>query len=210
MELLSQGAFLFAKGGLVMYPLLVCSIMVIAIAIERCVYLQTAHTDITALLSPLLKHVEQGDWTAGAKLCTETKGAAAAMLAQGLANPRQNSQQLEQVFEGAAARAISRLRYRLTYLDTIVTLAPLLGLLGTVTGMIQSFSVLSIKAGQPLAITGGVGEALVATATGLCVAIIALIAFSYLNQRIEAIITEMEEAANAVATAAIQGKPYEA
>ena len=68
-----------------------------------------------------------------------------------------------------------------------------MGLLGTVTGMINSFSVLSVSQGQPFAITGGVGEALIATATGLCVAIIALIIHTYLKQRQDILIGEMEE-----------------
>ncbi|MPN31768.1 Protein TolQ [bioreactor metagenome] len=94
--------------------------------------------------------------------------------------------------EGEAAAQISRLRLRLSYLSTTITLAPLLGLLGTVLGMIKTFNVLSLSSGQPSIITGGVGEALIATAAGLCVAIIAALFHSYLVERLEDIITSLE------------------
>lgn len=209
MEFLASIFSLFTKGGLVMYPLLACSLVVVAIFIERCAYLGAAHTDIEALLPGLAGKVASGNWREAARLCEDAKGAVAALLAQGLGNPVHDRQQLEQALEAGATRLVAKLRHRLGLLDTIVTLAPLLGLLGTVTGMIQSFSVLTLKIGQPLAITGGVGEALVATAAGLCVAIIALVAHSYLSHRIEAIIADMEDAANTVVTAAGQGWQHE-
>ncbi len=205
MEFFASIFSLFSKGGPVMYPLLACSFVVVAIFIERCAYLSSARTDIAALLPELAGKLASGNWDEAARLCATAKGTAAAMLAQCLGNPVHDRQQLEQMLEASATRLVAKLRYRLNFLDTIVTLAPLLGLLGTVIGMIQSFSVLTIKAGQPLAITGGVGEALVATAAGLCVAIIALVAHSYLTHRIEAIIADMEEAANSVVTAAVRG-----
>ncbi|MBP2654570.1 MAG: tolQ: protein TolQ [Firmicutes bacterium] len=210
MEFIMQGVELFSKGGLVMYPLVVCSVVVLAIIIERCMYLRTADISSAALLEDTVQKLRAGDWDEAAELCTKAKGVIAEMLARGLAERVDDRQQLEQILEGAAARMVTKLRYRLDYLDTIVTLAPLLGLLGTVTGMIASFSVLNIKSGQPLAITGGVGEALIATATGLCVAIIALVTHSYLNHRIDVIISTMEEAANSIVVAAIKGTRHEA
>ena len=88
------------------------------------------------------------------------------------------------------------MREYLNYLSALVTLSPLLGLLGTIIGMINSFSVLNVKAGQPLAITGGVGEALVATATGLSVAILAMVVHTYYAHRLDSVVTDMEELAN--------------
>ena len=89
--------------------------------------------------------------------------------------------------------ALSKLKQRLYYLSVIVTMAPLLGLLGTISGMISAFSVFNLESGQATAITGGVGEALIATAFGLCVAIIALAVHAYFSQRLENIITDMEQ-----------------
>lgn len=94
--------------------------------------------------------------------------------------------------------ALAKLRKRLYYLSVIVTMAPLLG---TISGMITSFSVFNLESGQPTAITGGVGEALIATAMGLCVAIISLTVHAYFSQRIENIVTDMEQCFSMVETA---------
>ena len=89
--------------------------------------------------------------------------------------------------------ALSKLKQRLYYLSVIVTMAPLLGLLGTISGMISAFSVFNLESGQATAITGGVGEALIATAFGLCVAIMSLAVHAYFSQRLDNIITDMEQ-----------------
>jgi biopolymer transport protein ExbB len=190
--------FIFGKGGLVMYPLLICSVMVVAIAIERYRYFRHAQTNIDKLLSDIAPKLQNGDWDGAVTLCKADSGIGAAMLAKGLSVTSKDRLEQEQMLESVATLAVAKLRYRLNYLDTIVTLAPLLGLLGTVTGMIQAFSVLTIRTGQPLAITGGVGEALVATAAGLCVAIMALIAHSYFSHRLDILITDMEQVSNYV------------
>jgi biopolymer transport protein ExbB len=197
-EFFSHSMTVFAKGGLVMYPLLLCSVLVITIAIERSLYLRNSRTDVNALLTVLAEPLGAGNWEKAGQICENSRGVPAQMLAEALRQPFADRCQLEQILDGVAASVATLLRYRLDYLETIVTLAPLLGLLGTVAGMIMSFSVLNLKSGQPLAITGGVGEALVATATGLTVAIAALIAHSHLSHRINAIIADMEKAANQV------------
>ena len=97
-----------------------------------------------------------------------------------------------ELIEGASSRAVGELRKYLNYLDTIVTLSPLMGLLGTVIGMVESFNVLSTAQGQPFAITGGVAEALVCTGTGLFVAILSLLAYTYLSQKVSEFIVQIE------------------
>jgi len=191
-EFLNQIFMMFSKGGLVMYPLLICSVIVVAIAIERGLYFRHGETDVKALLGVLDEQLNKGNWDGVREVCTNSKGIAAEMLANALQQKSEDHMQLEQNFDRVATIVATALRYRLDFLDTIVTLAPLLGLLGTVTGMIQSFSVFAIKGSQPLAITGGVGEALIATATGLCVAILALLIHSYFSHHVNAIISDME------------------
>lgn len=193
MEFLSQGAALFHKGGLVMYPLLACSILVIAIFIERWKVYQAAETNGEFFVI-FERMMASGQWTEATALCKQTAGITSTILLKVLEQPNLQYGHIPTTLEGAAALAAARLKDRLSYLETIVTLAPLLGLLGTVIGMISSFSVMAIKTGQPQAITGGVGEALVATAAGLCVAVMALIAHSYYSQRLDRIITGMETA----------------
>ena len=196
---------IFVKGGLVMYPLLICSILVAAIAIERMMYLRKMKTASPTFMTDLDTHLKSGDLDGARSLCQHTDGVVPALIAGGL-TATTDKDKLEQVFESGATIAASRLRYRVGMLDMIVTLSPLLGLLGTVIGMIQSFSVFNLKSGEPMAITGGIGEALIATATGLCVAIFALVVYTILNHKIDALIDQMENAANAVILAAMERK----
>ncbi len=187
MELLFNAAALFQKGGLVMYPLLICSIIVVTVAVERFLFYRAAETAIDKLLAGLGPELDKGDRARALTVCRGAKGLAASVLAEGLKHDYADNRGLENALSGAAS-----LRERVNYLDTIVTLAPLLGLLGTVFGMISSFSVMNIRSGQPQAITGGVGEALVATAAGLLVAVLALVVHSYYVHRLNIMITGME------------------
>ncbi|MPN54626.1 hypothetical protein SDC9_202298 [bioreactor metagenome] len=100
---------------------------------------------------------------------------------------------MENTMTAGAMLAAARLRENMRFLSAIVTMAPLLGLLGTVIGMINSFSVFNVQSGQPMAITGGVGEALVATAAGLVVAVMALTVHVYFSHRLDQLVTDMEQ-----------------
>ena len=203
MEFVKGIAAIFVQGGLMMYPLVVCSFLVMAVIIERWLYFRSVAKLDSNLVAEVVLKLKQGEWKEAVERCAKSKDILASMLVQGMSEPTCDRQQLEQSLEGAAARLVGKLRYRLDLLDTIVTLAPLLGLLGTVTGMIQTFNVLNIKNGQPLAITGGIGEALLATATGLCVAVLALVGHSYFNHRIDRIINALEDAANEIVKTAL-------
>lgn len=183
---------LLSKGGLVMIPLFICSLIAIAILLERCRFYKQCHTDVAALCDEVALLAANGQWAALKERCVAVGGKAALIIAKATEYDKRVEKQ-EKFVELQAQTAAVALRRNLNYLSTIVTLAPLMGLLGTVTGMISSFSVLSVSQGQPFAITGGVGEALIATATGLCVAIIALLIHTYLKQRLDILIGEMEE-----------------
>jgi biopolymer transport protein ExbB len=108
--------------------------------------------------------------------------------------------QLESLIDEVAVEETPTLARGLNVLDTIVTIAPLLGLLGTVTGMIKAFQVVAIATGMsaPAAITGGVAEALIATATGLAIAIVTLVGYNFLTDQVKAIVSDMEIAATKI------------
>lgn len=209
MDSLHYIAIVFSKGGFVMYPLLACSIVVVAIAIERTLSLYNARTNMNELLPEIALALEKKSWDTASEICSHVKGVSASMLAAGFRYASEYTQQFEQSIDAAAGETVNNLRKYLDILDVIVTLAPLLGLLGTVTGMIQSFSVLTMGQGQAMAITGGVGEALIATATGLCVAILSLVTRTYFSYRVNAIIADMEKTANHVLLLIPRGVPHE-
>lgn len=194
MDTLIQGMEWFHKGGPVMYLLLACSLLVLTIVVERFLYFRSA----AAKSGDLLVHVESvlaaRDWNKFSALCSRNDSVISTFLLHGGEWLQRGDACRESMLESEAAFLVNKLKENLNHLETIVTLSPLVGLLGTVIGMINSFSVMNLKNGQPLAITGGVGEALIATATGLCVAIIAMVAHSYFNHRVNAVISEMEEA----------------
>jgi biopolymer transport protein ExbB len=136
----------------------------------------------------MLNLVEQGEVGKAAALGREADSPLARVLAAGLAHRNPSA---SKALEVAAQKEIPVLKRRLTILDTIITLAPLLGLLGTVVGMIGSFDIMSIVGiGQPHAVTGGIAEALIATATGLLIAILTLVPYNYFTSRAD---EEMEQ-----------------
>ena len=199
---------LFIKGGYVMYPLLLCSFIAVIIFVERLRFYRSMLDDVNALRETIIPLVQQSNWKGLQALKETSKGMATHVIAEA-ARGGNNKEQQEKLLEAAAISESAKLRQYLNYIESIVTMAPLLGLLGTVTGMIGSFSVLSISEGQPFAITGGVGEALIATATGLIVAIIALILHTYLVQQQDILISQIEDA-NAMYMAELAGDNHAA
>jgi biopolymer transport protein ExbB len=199
MEILTQSINLFYKGGPVMYFLVLCSLTVVAIAGERFLYYRHAALNMQQFQAKLQPLLEKQCVEDAVSLCNKTEAVVGKVTVEGL-YAYQRGSSIETALESAAMLVAARLRENLNYLSAIVTLAPLLGLLGTVVGMINSFSVFNVQAGQPSAITGGVGEALVATATGLCVAVMALIAHTYFSQRLDQLITDVEQATAMVLT----------
>lgn len=208
MNIILESIELFHKGGPVMYLLLCCSLVVVSIGVERYMYYREAKTEMAGFMDQLSAFLAQGEWKAAIDLCRQSGGVVARLAEKGI-QFRQDGRYLESVLEGEAALAAGKLRQNLRHLDTIVTVAPLLGLLGTVIGMISSFSVFNLTAGQPAAITGGVGEALIATAAGLCVATLSMLVYSYFNHRLDGIISDMEQVCVLLLTCRTQESPHE-
>lgn len=191
----------FHRGGPVMYLLLLCSLSVAAIAIDRFLFYRRAAAGGKELLTRM--ESQRGAALRAISLADGEDGVAAFLLKAGQ-GAAASVGDVTLAVESAYSEAAMQLRARLNYLSMIVTLAPLLGLLGTIFGMIDSFNVFSMSAEEPLAITGGIGEALTATAFGLCVAIFALVVHTVFAQRLDQILALMDRA-SAVILSGLRG-----
>lgn len=196
MQAITDLIMYFQKGGLVMWPLLACSITVIAIAIERFIYYKSVDSG-AVFAAHYCAAVRSGDFAVATELARKGSGQCAQMLAD-VAAVAGGKAEKSAFLESRAGIFMATLRDKLDYLGIIVTMSPLLGLLGTIVGMIGAFSIFNVEAGAPMAITGGIGEALIATATGLCVAILSLCAHSYFAHRMDNMITDMEQCFSAL------------
>lgn len=195
MEAILEGLQLFQKGGIVMYVLLACSLFVVYIGAERWLFYKRLD-DGQAFAQQFYTYMKLKKYEEASQSAHEGQGGLAQILSEALDGDAAKRDAFVEVQSGIL---IAKLRHRLYYLSVVVTMAPLLGLLGTISGMITSFSIFNVESGQAVAITGGVGEALVATAFGLCVAIVALAVHAYFTQRLDRIITDMEMCFSALA-----------
>jgi biopolymer transport protein ExbB len=186
--MLSGVIAVLAKGGPVMIPLAACSVLAVAVVIERAA--TWWRLGGSAEPDDVLARAAEGKWDDAVRAGEHARSPVARVLAAGL---RHRNPAPVLAMEVAAQDELARLRRYLPVLDTIITLSPLLGLLGTVTGMIGAFGIMA-QAGlnQPTAITGGVAEALIATAAGLGVAIAALIPYNFFQRRSEAMAETIE------------------
>ena len=188
---------IFSKGGFVMYLLLISSIAVAAIGLERFRFYAYASRGREKFLSELKERSRTQQAVELLSFCRAENSCAGLVAAAGV-KAAVAGENVEAALNVAYDEEAMKLRARLNYLSMMVTLAPLLGLLGTISGMIDSFNIFSIQAGQPLAITGGIGEALIATATGLCVSIFALLVHTYFAQKLDENLTALDKVANIV------------
>lgn len=195
MESIVEGLQLFQKGGIVMYVLLACSLFVVYIGAERWLFYRRMDAG-QAFAQQFYTYMKLKKYDEAGRAAHQGQGGLALILADAMDGDDRRREAFVEVQSGIL---IAKLRHRLYYLSVVVTMAPLLGLLGTISGMITSFSIFNVESGQAVAITGGVGEALVATAFGLCVAILALAVHAYFTQRLDRIITDMEMCFSALA-----------
>lgn len=186
---------LFKTGGFMMYPLSVASLITVAIAVERFSLYRRSGTNMALIKAHLPQLLMDGEYRQATALCEKAGGVIGELLTNAIAH-RAVVNNLSEFLSGESIAAASRLKDHLNYVSAIVTIAPLLGLLGTVTGMINSFDVLSIAEGQPFAITEGVAEALIATAFGLLVAIVAMMIHVWLSQVVNRLISDIEMGAS--------------
>jgi biopolymer transport protein ExbB len=174
----------FDKGGPVMYPLLACSIIALAVVIDRAIFwLKLGLQRKPSLVDEVLELSRQGDWESIRIKTTNTKDYIIKILVSGILH-RQFS--MIKAMEAAAADEIKHMRRFMGVLDTMITVAPLLGIFGTVLGIITSFEVLgSAGIEHPQAVTGGIAQALITTAAGLGIAILSVFPYNYFSSRVE-------------------------
>ena len=183
----------FQRGGPIMWPLLLTSIVAVTVVIERAIFLaREAVRRKPHAVEELFALVEKGDQQGALIKSAESTDFVVRSLRAGLAHGHES---LTNALLRSCALELRPFNRGLSVLDTIITLAPLLGLLGTVTGMIRAFGVVRGELDAPTAITGGIAEALIATAFGLGIAILSLLPFNYLNTRLEEARHELQDAA---------------
>ena len=174
----------FIKGGPVMYPLLLCSILSLTVIIERAIFwIGVGMRKNQVLLDEVLELCRIGDWE---NIRVKAKGSKNYVIRVLISGILHREYSLSKAMESAAADEISRMGRFMGILDTMITVAPLLGILGTVLGIIESFSMLdSFGIQNPQAVTGGIAQALITTAAGLIIAILTVFPYNYYNSLID-------------------------
>lgn len=189
-------------GGWVMVPIILCSILAAAIIIERLWTLTPARVVPRDLARRVWDLVSRDQLTPASLQELRAGSPLGQILAAGLANRHLDRGVMKEGIEDTGRHVVHELERYLNTLGTIAAISPLLGLLGTVTGMIRTFSALTVGGvGDPAALAGGISEALITTAAGLMVAIPALIAYRYLRGRVDALVVQMEQEAIALVEA---------
>ena len=174
----------FISGGPVMYPLLACSVIVMTVIIERIIFWARVNRHCNQLLvDEVLELCRTGDWELVREKTTGSKDYIIRILITGILH-REFS--MTRAMESAGAEEIKRMRKYMGVIDTMITVAPLLGIFGTVIGIITSFDVLGTTGIEhPEAVTAGIAQALLTTATGLGIAILSVFPYNYFNSRVE-------------------------
>jgi biopolymer transport protein ExbB len=189
----------FVKGGPVMWPLLLSSILGVTVIIWRWVVLRQATRGIPAFMSKLRGALAAHDIPAAIQACEAHPGPVASLVKAALLRLGRPKDEIERTLQDVSAQELAMLERGLPVLATVATVAPLLGFLGTVTGMINSFEALaSVGLNNPAAVAQGISEALITTAAGLMIAIPVQMAHNYFVSRINDLVRSMEGAANAV------------
>jgi biopolymer transport protein ExbB len=188
------------KGGPLMYLIVLCSIVALAVIIERLYHLYRAKIDSEIFMESISSTLKRNRIMEAIDLCEKTPGPVAHIIKAGILKHDRSRSEIKEAIEDAGIYEVPRLEKNLGALATIAHISPLLGLLGTVTGMVRAFQVIQEKATSlhlvsPGDLAGGIWEALITTAAGLIVAIPTFVAYNYLVSRVKGFIVEMERSA---------------
>ncbi len=189
---------IFLAGGPVMWPILLCSIFSLAIILEKFWHLHNIKIDNQKLLSGVLDKMKRHQVKEAMEICDNNKSPVSRILKSGILKYDRPKAQIEEAIEDASLYEVPRIEKNLTALATIAHISPLLGLLGTVTGMVRCFQSIQAKSSSfhpvsPGDLAGGIWEALLTTVAGLIVAIPTFVAYNYLVSKINNFILEMEK-----------------
>jgi len=197
-----------SAGGPVMYPIILCSVVGLAVSIQKIIQLVLMPTGSDQLMRSVKVNMSQGRPVEAMQAAKAAKGPVAGLARAAVSNYGRPYNEIKDAIEMAGREEVHAMERKMNVLDGIVTLAPLLGLLGTVTGLIKNFQVLSAFAGltTPAQLSGGIAEAMITTAAGLIVAAPLMLVYSWLSVVIDDKVAEMDRrAAELLAIAAGDG-----
>jgi biopolymer transport protein ExbB len=188
----------FIQGGIFMWPILLFSLIALAVIIERLIVFHRAKVNVNEFLTKVRKALlVNRNVKEAIKVCEQYRGPVASVTKAGLLRYGHDRQDIEKTIENAALYELDRLERRLGILATTANVEPMLGFLGTVSGMIKSFGTLATSGlSNPGAVAAGISEALITTAAGLIVAIPAQIAFNYFTTKVTRYVRDIETASN--------------
>ena len=191
---------LIQKGGPMMYLIMLSSVLAFGVVIERVYHLNRARIDADKFMDNIIGVLKRNKIIEAIELCNATPGPIAHIVKAGILKHDRSKHEIKEAIDEAAQLEVPRLEKHLPVLATVAHIAPLLGLLGTVTGMIKAFQVIQQKASSmipvnPGDLAGGIWEALLATLAGLAVAIPTYVAYNYLVSQVDSLVYDMERSA---------------
>lgn len=196
--MLGQVYTYFIQGGIFMWPILLFSLIALAVIIERLIVFHRAKVNVNEFLTKVRKALlVNRNVKEAIKVCEQYRGPVASVTKAGLLRYGHDRLDIEKTIENAALYELDRLERRLSVLATTANVEPMLGFLGTVSGMIKSFGTLATSGlSNPGAVAAGISEALITTAAGLIIAIPAQIAFNYFTTKVTRYVRDIETASN--------------
>ncbi|HET6271359.1 MAG TPA: MotA/TolQ/ExbB proton channel family protein [Bacteroidota bacterium] len=185
---------MFMKGGVIMYPILLCSMVAAYVAIERFLVLRKAQLDVGQFMMKVRSIFQKGDVTAVLTFCSQKDAPIANIIRRGIVKHDQGDEKVRLAVEDAGRVEVYNLEKRISLLASIAGIAPMLGFLGTVTGMVSAFQRIESLSGSvnPSDLAGGIWEALVTTVFGLVVGITAYALYNFFVTRVARFVHEME------------------
>ncbi len=185
---------IIVKGGILMWPIMLTSVIGLAIIIERLFALRRASIDTREFMDVMRQMLRQNRIREAIEICDEAQVPVARIMKAGILKHNRSKEDIREAIEDAGRFEVPRLERYLSALATCANIAPLLGLLGTVQGLIKAFAQIQLKGGQvkPSDLAEGIGNALITTAAGLTVAIPILVIYNYLVSRVDNMVLEME------------------